>query len=436
MRLGAWLLSKGKISTEQLEKALQHQAFFGGRLGSSLIKLGYIDEDVLGAFLSDVCGAPYAPPSLLEGIPQDVIALVPERLAAQYRAVPIAVDGRRLRLAMRDPKDLIALDEIAFLTGLSIEPYVATEFRIQRALQRYYEVPSGVRSTIPVTGSAPAAPRPAPAPQARSAAKSAGSGREMGFDGYPLDADPDLIDSPFVGQGARSGAGGARAAQPLPTSLEEWRAAQEEIPDDFPDPARPRDGAAVPRARPAAAAPAAGPAPAQAAAAMAPGDGVPTIEEIGLRLRAADSRDEVFHALLDFTAARCRRTALFIVQADRVLGWSGRGPGIDAARVRQVIVPLEAPSLFSFVRRGGDYYHGPVADLPANGRFYSDLGCAAPARVFLAPVLIKSRPTVVVYADNEAETAWTPAVPDYRRLLAKAALALEILILKSKITTL
>ena len=44
MRLGAWLQSKGKISTEQLEKALQHQAFFGGRLGSSLIKLGYIDE--------------------------------------------------------------------------------------------------------------------------------------------------------------------------------------------------------------------------------------------------------------------------------------------------------------------------------------------------------------------------------------------------------
>jgi len=81
-------------------------------------------------------------------------------------------------------------------------------------------------------------------------------------------------------------------------------------------------------------------------------------------------------------------------------------------------------------------YLGPVPDLPANTRFFFDLGCTAPARAFLAPVVIKGRPTLVVYADNEAETEWNPDLPAFRRLLAKAALALEILILKNKIATL
>src|SRR5258708_6350775 len=130
VKLGDWLLRKDKITEEQLSRALQDQAIFGGRLGSSLIKLEYVDEDTLGEYLADVSGVPYATGRRLDEIPPDVIAAVPARLAAQYRIIPIAIEGRRLHLAMRDPKDLIALDEIAFLTGLAIEPYVATEYRL------------------------------------------------------------------------------------------------------------------------------------------------------------------------------------------------------------------------------------------------------------------------------------------------------------------
>ena len=455
MRLGAWLLSKGKIGEDQLQKALQHQSFFGGRLGSSLIKLGYIDEDVLGAYLSDVSGSAYAPPPLLENVPAEVIALVPGRLAAQYRVVPIGVEGRRLRLAMRDPRDLIALDEIAFLTGLTIEPYVATEFRIQRALQRYYELPSSTRSAVPIAAASTSAPAPArPAPSAGRLASPAPQGAELGFDGYPLDADPDLVltDS---GRLARVPPATGEVDLPPPTSLEEWRLAQAEIPEEIPlpDPERETPSPAAitsphPAVRAAAPQPHAATSPAadvafaepKAEASPDPGfrpqSGPHTLESIAARLRVAESRDDVFHALLDFTSSRFRRCALFVVQADRVLGWSGRGPGLDTSRVRQVIVPLDRPSLFSFFRRGADYYHGPVSDLPANTRFFLDLGCPPPARVFLLPLSIKERPTVVLYADNETESGWTVDVEAHRRAHAKAALALEILILKNKITTL
>ena len=153
MKLGDWLVSKGKITADQLARALHDQSFFGERLGTSLIKLGFVDEDTLGEYLADISRTRYAPAQQLENIRPEVIATVPPKLAAKYRIVPIAIQGRKLHLAMRDPKDLIALDEIAFLTGLSIEPYVATEGRLVRAIERYYQITLGTK-TIPVAGGA------------------------------------------------------------------------------------------------------------------------------------------------------------------------------------------------------------------------------------------------------------------------------------------
>jgi hypothetical protein len=460
LRLGAWLLSKGKITDEQLQRALQHQSFFGGRLGSSLIKLGYIDEDVLGAYLSDVAGTPYAPPSMLERIAPETLAVVPGRLAAQYRVVPLSVEGRRLRLAMRDPKDLIALDEIAFLTGLTIEPYVATEFRMQQALQRFYQVEGGAK-VLPVAEGAAAqsgvSARPAPSQQApRSRTSGPTPGRDIGLDGFPLDLSPDEITSPLP---ALSPEDMLETDDAPPTSLQQWRMAQQEIPDELPEPLPPArlatetaSAAAAIAAAPAAPVPAAAPAPwaerapavealpkpvIPAAAPPAAPAAVPvTLEAIAERLRQAQTRDEVFAAVLDYAAGRFQRCALFVVQPDRLLGWSGTGEGIDPARVRQVTVPLDRPSLFGFFRGGADFYFGPVSDLPATTRFYQDLGCAAPARALLLPLTIKERPMVILYADDGSERGGSPDIPSARRLLAKAALALEILILRNKITSL
>jgi len=423
VRLGAWLLSKGKITEDQLQKALQHREFFGGRIGSSLITLGYVDEDVLGAYLSDVSGTPYAPASRLEGVAPEVIALVPARLAAQYRVLPIGIEGRRLRLAMRDPRDLIALDEIAFMTGMTIEPFVATDFRVQKALTRYYQVSAGT-PTVPLAGPStgttqpnrpvrPAAPSGAPVP--RSA--------EVGLDGYPLDADPDQIANTFhaAKPGVPAAADGSEA--PPPSSLQQWRMAQEEIPAEFPDPpARPagRGGApalaAVPRPQPTAE--------------------IDYLQVAAVRLQRSESRNDVFEAILDYAATRFLRCALFIVQPDRMVGWGGRGPGIDQARVREVLVPLDRPSLFSFFRTGADHYYGPVSELPANTRFFLDMGMPAPERALLMPLSIKDRPTVMLYCDTAADAAAAADRTPIQRLLAKASLALEILILRNKIGTL
>jgi hypothetical protein len=453
VRLGAWLIGRRRITEDQLQRALQHQSFFGGRLGTSLIKLGYIDEDILGAYLSDVAGTPYAPPSRLEDIPPEVIALVPARLAAQYRVVPIGVEGRRLRLAMRDPKDLIALDEIAFLTGMSIEPYVATDFRIQKALHRYFQVSAGTQPLPVATPAKQPAATPATTAPASPAEPVPGTPPDIGLDGRPLDTDDDP---------ALAGVAGA------PSSLEQWRMAQDEIPEDLPEaePAwsAPPAASSKPGGVAAAAAeprpevltevltetrleprprPLPPPRPAGVPASSRPaslpgtaaGDGS-NLEAAALRLQRAETRDDVFAVMLDFMAARFQRTALFIVQGDRVLGWSGRGDGLDPARIRQVVVSLDRPSIFSFFRSGTDEYEGPIPDQPANTRFFLDLGFPAPAKALLLPLRIKDRPAVILYADNAADSRPVADLAGLRRLVAKAALALEILILKTKILTL
>ncbi|HKN46466.1 MAG TPA: hypothetical protein VJ144_00730, partial [Candidatus Polarisedimenticolia bacterium] len=145
------------------------------------------------------------------------------------------------------------------------------------------------------------------------------------------------------------------------------------------------------------------------------------------------TRDEVFSAILDFAASRFHRAALFVVQQDRVLGWSGRGEAIAPLRIRNVTVQLDRPSLFVFFRNGGDYYYGAVPDLPANARFYLDMGCPPPSRILLLPLTIKERPAVILYADNGPEPGKAPDIQLFRRLLQKAALALEVLILRNKI---
>lgn len=160
---------------------------------------------------------------------------------------------------------------------------------------------------------------------------------------------------------------------------------------------------------------------------------VVSMEGVSARLREAETRDEVFDAVLDFTATCFLRAALFVAQPERILGWSGRGGGLVPARVRNVIVPLDRPSLFVFLRSGAEYLYGPVPDLPANAKFYLDFGCPPPARVLLVPFSIADRPAGILYADNGPDASMAPDIQEFRRLLKKAALALEILILRNKI---
>ena len=140
MRLGEYFVSKGIITNAQLEEALKGQLIFGGHLGTCLLEMGYLSEEVLGRSLSELFGVGYAPPHLFENIPRAAIERLPRRLVEKHFAVPFDLRERNLDVALIDPKNLPAIDTLSFATGLRIVPWVAPEARIFQVMERYYGV--------------------------------------------------------------------------------------------------------------------------------------------------------------------------------------------------------------------------------------------------------------------------------------------------------
>jgi hypothetical protein len=143
--LGAALLTEKKITKKQLEDALEAQVLFGGKLGTNLVELGFIEEEILASFLAKKMGVDYASNELLAGIAREVIDSVPADLARRYAVIPIDRRGLKLRLAMSDPTDIKEIAELSFKLGAIIEPMVSPEMRIYEALEKYYEVPMEIR---------------------------------------------------------------------------------------------------------------------------------------------------------------------------------------------------------------------------------------------------------------------------------------------------
>lgn len=141
MRLGEHFIQKGIITKQQLEQALRAQLIFGGHLGTCLMEMGLVDEQLLGESLAAIFGVRYAPPGLFSDIPRSVIETMTQRLVEKYHAVPFERTNRMLHVAMIDPKNLPALDEISFATACKIEPWVAPEARIFQVMERYYDIP-------------------------------------------------------------------------------------------------------------------------------------------------------------------------------------------------------------------------------------------------------------------------------------------------------
>ncbi|MGH9869608.1 MAG: hypothetical protein ACREAA_15755 [Candidatus Polarisedimenticolia bacterium] len=140
MRLGEALIQKGMLSEKQLTKALHAQLIFGAHLGTCLLELGYIDEKSLSTHLSELHGVPCASAESLKDIQPHVLALLPAAVAERLMAIPFHQQGRQLKVALVDPRSLPILDEVAFITGCRVEPFVAPEIRIFQALEKYYEV--------------------------------------------------------------------------------------------------------------------------------------------------------------------------------------------------------------------------------------------------------------------------------------------------------
>jgi type IV pilus assembly protein PilB len=146
-RLGDLLVSEGLITPEQLARALVEQRGTPEKLGSILIRLGLIQEDQLTGFLSRQYGIPSIALSQLE-VERDVLDFVPARIARKYEVLPVRRTGNTLTLAMADPTNVFAIDDVAFMTNLQVFPVVAPQSALRQAIERSYDVQAATLSDI------------------------------------------------------------------------------------------------------------------------------------------------------------------------------------------------------------------------------------------------------------------------------------------------
>jgi type IV pilus assembly protein PilB len=137
VKLGEMLVKAGMIRPDQLAEALESQKANGEKLGFNLIKLGYVREDDITQLLSEQFGVPSINLRHFE-IDGSVINLIPSEVAQKYLILPVNRTGATLTIAMSDPTNVFAMDDIKFMTGYNVEPVVASEIAIREAIEKYY----------------------------------------------------------------------------------------------------------------------------------------------------------------------------------------------------------------------------------------------------------------------------------------------------------
>jgi hypothetical protein len=144
-RFGAYLIEQKLLTEAQLAQALERQVTVGGRLGTNLVEMEFLNDQQLAQALGRHLQMESASPNAFDEIPPDVIQQFSKELAQRHGAIAFRKEGRALCIAMADPTELTALDDIRFIVGCPVKTFLASEAKIQYALEKYYGVARPLR---------------------------------------------------------------------------------------------------------------------------------------------------------------------------------------------------------------------------------------------------------------------------------------------------
>jgi len=137
VKLGELLLKENMVTPQQLQEALSHQKMNGGKLGKAFVSLGYVRDEEITSLLSRQYGVPSINLDHFEVDPA-IIKIIPAETTRKYQILPLSRSGATLTIAMADPTNVFAMDDIKFMTGYNVEPVVASESSLEEAIEKYY----------------------------------------------------------------------------------------------------------------------------------------------------------------------------------------------------------------------------------------------------------------------------------------------------------
>lgn len=370
LKLGEMLVNGGIITPAQLDEVLKCQVIFGGKLGTNLIEMGFLAEDSLAEFLSKKLGVPCAKPEQLTDIPPEIIKLIPKDIVQKYKVIPLKLDSKRLTIAITDPTDFSAIDEIAFVTGFIIVPLVSPELRLYTAMERYYDIKRQIRY-IPVSGGA----------RSRQPVETANESNSRDYNEPAYE--PDSISLPLLSELTETDLSSVETSSPppllKPLPLTKY-----------------------------------------------------TVDSLSLQLAEANERDVIIDSVVKFLGQEFARVAFFVVKGNTADGMKAMLHGKDVPGFNDCSIHLSEPSVLKVVVEGKSFYLGPIPDTPANIRMLKHLGGVKQDIAMIIPLAMMGRVVSVFFMDG-GKLAPGENLLEMQKIVGKAAMAFEILILKNKI---
>lgn len=398
-KLGQMLIEKGRITGEQLIRAIQSQRALGGRLGTCLLEMEVLGEEELLDVLAEQLRVPPVGVEDLRVIEPEILEIVPKKMAHRFQAVPFALGDDTLEVATLQVRNLGFLDELRYLTDRRVIPHIANEVRIFEALQKHYqlEIPRRYHHLLDRLN------------RARFMWDESAQ-ILLGDDGSVSWTDPDeafgeVVHSP---------------------------SARRKAPADRPGPARPDQQTASQTA----------PVPTTSSGGSdrrAAGDtwpaGVLSLEQVDHLLDNEGDPSRVAEVVLRYAAQSFSRSALFQVRKGKIYGWMARGEDVDKKLFRALEIPLAQPSLFLNLSKGTPLHLGALPPMPAHRQLALAWGGDLPSECLMIPIRVRGNMVSVLYGDRGPLGLHGVDVDLFRRLAARAAEALELCILRKKIKT-
>jgi hypothetical protein len=375
LKLGELLLREKLITLDQLDDALTKHAMYGIKLGSSLVEMGYVEEDRLSQLLSEKLGVQRVGSREVLEAEQEAVTKLTKEQAARYRVIPFRLERNNLSIAMSDPTNIITIQEIEFITGSSIKTYIAPDILISRALSKLYHLSSSRISYQQVS------------PRVKKSQTR-----------HP----PPTVTFPMTS------ASGELITVTVPAEFEGFG----NLPD-LPE----ETGAAAPSTqRPVL-------------------DGNPercTIGQLSVCLAAADSREDVANAIIRYLGREFPYCAIFEVHGKTATGWKGMSLGTYLHEFNRLTIPLTKPSVLQSVVQSGNYVLETLQENTHNRKILSQMKISQPKELLVMPVIVSHEVVSVVVVSVDKETfKWR--MTELGKLARMMALAFEKIAINNKL---
>ncbi|MCH8084249.1 MAG: hypothetical protein IH885_08435 [Myxococcales bacterium] len=369
---GHYLVEQAVITKEQFEEATQSRVVFGGRLGTNLAELGYMRVEDIGRHLSEHLEIPLAPEEWVShpsGAARDAVA---EELVEKHSVLPLHLEKRTLHLAMLSPRDPIQIDEIAFVTGLRVVPYVLPEVQLLALLEHHYELRREVRYINLGREAAAGLATNAQAADADPNDKFPERKLDAEEKAEPLSDHQDLIDeesfqSLHAITGANSSTTQAKAAADRAPEVPEMDLSDLEHPEQPPE--------------------------------VAPELAEDSIAALEVALVLSSDRDAVSEIALRIACHYTEAAAIFIVRGGIVSGFRGDGVAISE-QIAGILLPTESDCAITAPATTKTPFRGRPPESGLDATLLASLQRSDTREVTVFPILIRDQVVNLLYTDS------------------------------------